>query len=342
MVTISQTESRTINTLRFLCLLCVVMIHCGAHGQPEAIARVSDEVYQTAKQCHAFYTSLPSLQILFILSGYLFFRNMGDSWDWQRDYLGKLKSRLVSIVLPYLAWCVLYFIYQIIRHKGGDGMLTPSYFLEGLWPLSYHGKLLVPVFWFLRALICFTLFSPLYYLVCRVCKHLTPLLCVVVILSPLPFDFVYFNAYLLLGAYFAYSGFTLTGIGRVFPWKAALALALIGSGLAIFLPPPINSKALNIVLLAIWLPALLGATEGIRLPSFCSPAAGMFLYASHFYVCIFLGVRCVRALPINLLMLNVDMWISFIGATVLLLALFALVSRSSRLTFLLTGGRTAS
>lgn len=280
MVTISQTESRTINALRFICLLCVVMIHCAAHAQPEAVAGVSSEVYQTAKQCHAFYTSLPCLQILFILSGYLFFRNVSDSWNRHRDYLGKLKSRLVSLCLPYL--------------------------------------------------------------ICRVCKHLTPLLCVAAILSPLPFDFVYINAYLLLGAYFAYSGITLTGIGRLFPWKTALILAIVCSGLAIFLPLPISFKSLNIILLAIWLPALLGATEGLGLPSICSPAAGMFLYASLFYVCIFIGVRCVRNLPLNLLMLNVDMWLSFIGATVLLLALFVPLSRYPRLIFLLTGGRTTS
>lgn len=339
MANISPTESLSINRLRIICLLCVVMIHSAVQNQPEAVVQLSAHIHQIADQMHKFYTALPCLQILFFLSGYLFFRNIGKRWNWHRDYLNKLKSRMISLVLPYLAWSAIYFIHQIIRHQGGYDYLTPSFFINGLWPLSGNVGPIVPVFWFLRVLICFTLLSPCYYFICRYCKHFTPLLCIGIILSPFPFKFAYFNAYLLLGAYFAYSGITLTSIGRIFPWKAALAL--IGSGLAIFLPP-YRTQDVEYRAVSDLPPTLLGATEGIRLPSFCSPAAGMFLYASHFYVCIFLGVRCVRNLPLNLLMLNADMWISFIGATVLLLVIFIPLSRSSRLTFLLTGGRTAS
>lgn len=101
MVTISESEGKMINWLRFVCLLIVVMIHSAAYKQPEAIAQFSGEALQAAANWHELFHTPPSLKILFLLSGYLFFRHIGDCWNWKRDYLGKMASRVTALGLPY-------------------------------------------------------------------------------------------------------------------------------------------------------------------------------------------------------------------------------------------------
>lgn len=330
-----------INRLRFLCLLIVVMIHSAVHMQPEAIAQLAPDVHQAAKNWHAFFYSPLSLEILFILSAYLFFRGISDTYDLRRDYLCKLKKRMTGLVLPYLVWNVVYIAHNILRcHLSWDD-LSSTYFLDAFWPPDPLDGPCCAVFWFIRSLICFTLLSPLYYLIYKYFRHFTFIIVFLIILSPLSSHFMYGNAYLLLGGYLAYSGITLTRINELFSTKVALPLALLLSALQCFHPEllPFSAKAVHLALLLLWLSALIGICTVMRLPAWCTPAAGMFLYASHFFVCCYIGIRCIRFLPLNLPMLVADMWITMILSTLLCLGLYALIRKIPHASFLLTGGR---
>lgn len=342
MIKISPKESETINRLRFICLLIVVMIHSAAYKQPEAIAQFSGEALQAAANWHELFHTPPSLKILFLLSGYLFFRHIGDCWNWKRDYLGKMASRLTALGLPYVIWSGVSVAHNMLLSKITWGDLTFSYLLHALWPLDPMASPAAGVFWFIRSLICFTLLSPLYYLIYKYCRHFTFLIAALLIFSPLPMRYMYGNAYLLLGGYLAYSGITLTRLCELFPAKFSLLPALVLSVIKCFHPEwlPFPHEAVSAVLLMLWLPALVGLSSSIRLPSFCSPAAGMFLYAAHCAVCSYISARCIRFLPNNLPMLVADLWITMICATIICLLVFAIVRKIPYASYLLTGGRS--
>lgn len=337
MVTISETEGNMINRLRFFSLLSVVMIHSSVYKQPEAEAALAEPVMQCVKQWHSLFVSSHALVVLFIISGYLFFRKASESWSFRNDYLGKLRSRLSGLLTPYLVWCTLYIAYKVFR---SHFELSAGNLLHAYWPLSPTEHVAAPGFWFIRSLICFSLLSPLYYLVYRYLKHFTLLLCLALSLCKLPPDFCYFNWPLLLGGYLAYSGITLTRITELFPWKPALLGACALSVAAAFAPLPDFVKlAFSQPSVVLWGAGLSGLFLRCPLPSCCTPSAGMFLYASHFIICGFISVFLLRYLPINLPMVVADMWLTWFLATCVCLGMFAVVKRVPHLTAILTGGR---
>ena len=82
-------ESRAIDSLRWVCVISVVMLHSGvAH-------LTSPEYADSIRRIHEVFTMVPSLQILFILSGYLFFVGYGEEnpFTW-KDYRKKCKKRM--------------------------------------------------------------------------------------------------------------------------------------------------------------------------------------------------------------------------------------------------------
>lgn len=341
MVTITPTESAAINRLRFLCLLGVVMIHCAVFRQPSAIAQAPGETLQSALHWHLLFTGIPNLKILFILSGYLFFRHVNDTWDWRRDYLSKIGKRLSGLLLPYMIWGGVYTTLNILQSHLSWSDITPSYLLNAFWPLDPLTYPMCGVFWFMRCLICFTLLSPLYYLVYRYCRHFTLFLAAALILSPLPLHYIYLNGYLLLGGYLAYSGITLTRISELFRPRIALAAAAVLTLLSAFFADavPLSPAAFHTIRLLLWLPALIGVCTVLRLPSWCTPAAGMFLYAAHFFVCCKIGSQLVQHLPLTLPFMIAEMWLSMILATAICLIAYAILRKIPMMGYLLTGGR---
>lgn len=341
MVTITPTESAAINRLRFLCLLGVVMIHCAVFRQPAAIAQAPGETLQSALHWHLLFTGIPNLKILFILSGYLFFRHVNDTWDWRSDYLSKIGKRLSGLLLPYMIWGGVYTALNILQSHLSWSDITPSYLLNAFWPLDPLTYPMCGVFWFMRCLICFTLLSPLYYLVYRYCRHFTLFLAAALILSPLPIHYIYLNGYLLLGGYLAYSGITLTRLSELLEPKLAFCGALALTTFTCFFPEqvPLPSEVRSTLRLLLWLPALVGLCSKICLPSWCTPAAGMFLYATHFFVCSKIGSQLVQHLPLTLPFMIAEMWLSMILATAICLIAYAILRKIPMMSYLLTGGR---
>lgn len=97
----------------------------------------------------------------FMISGYLFFRNYG--WDkvWE-----KYRSRIHSLLVPYLIWCTLYYVlYLILTHIpviAGHMNMSPvpfsfKYYISCLWNSTYT------VLWFIKSLLFAIIGAPLYY-----------------------------------------------------------------------------------------------------------------------------------------------------------------------------------
>lgn len=97
----------------------------------------------------------------FLISGYLFFRNY--SWD---KVIQKYKSRIKSLLIPYILWCTIYFgIYLVITNlpiiavhmNMGRVPLSFRYYIECLWNSTYT------VLWFVKNLILTIIGAPVYY-----------------------------------------------------------------------------------------------------------------------------------------------------------------------------------
>lgn len=102
-----------------------------------------------------------SVPFFFTISGYLFFRNY--SWD---KVLEKYRSRICSLLVPYLLWCTMYFVLYffctnvpvISRYMNMEKVpLSLTYYLGCLWDSTYT------VLWFIRDLLLTIINAPVYY-----------------------------------------------------------------------------------------------------------------------------------------------------------------------------------
>ena len=109
-----------------------------------------------------------SVPFFFVLSGYLFFRN----YSWRVVWI-KYRSRLKSLLIPYIVWCTLYFlIYLGLTHmpviKNHMNMqpvpLSFVYYLSCLWNSTYT------TLWFVKSLLLAIVAAPLVYAVFSVKK----------------------------------------------------------------------------------------------------------------------------------------------------------------------------
>ena len=113
------------------------------------------------------HSTASGVPMFFLLSGYLFFRNLHD-----KGLLRKWNSRLHSLVIPYVLWNVLYlgFFFVVLPHVS---------FIERFSaydPLTFNLQTVIQKltidppsshFWFVRDLIVFMALAPLLYLVYR-------------------------------------------------------------------------------------------------------------------------------------------------------------------------------
>lgn len=134
----------------------------------------------------------------FVLSGYLFFHNMDPGYPGSRGtaaaglknnldfFLGKWKSRLKTLLLPYLLWNLIYYCIYLIFGRA-------SLSLGNLWKalLLYRYN---PVFWYLQQLILITLLTPLLWMLLRHRRAVFPVLAALLFLAvfyrSLPFHLV--------------------------------------------------------------------------------------------------------------------------------------------------------
>src|SRR5579872_26063 len=106
---------------------------------------------------------------LAVISGYLFFYRSAEHFDYRR----KIKSRLSSLVIPYLVWCTFFFVvinaakllYATMFHE--DFWVHPT---EQLTALNYLKSLVHPPlanFWYLQNLIAIIPFCYVIYYLLR-------------------------------------------------------------------------------------------------------------------------------------------------------------------------------
>ena len=89
----------------------------------------------------------------FMISAYLFYRNIGKRLTF--DMLGKKwKSRIRSLLVPYLLWNLFYLFVNIAVDRGAVELSPESVFFA---VVNYSCN---PVFWYMKQLILLTVFAP--------------------------------------------------------------------------------------------------------------------------------------------------------------------------------------
>ena len=152
-----------ITLISFICSILVIWIHAynvetyGINASSTGIASIVWTIESFGRKITQI-----AVPVFFLLSGYLFFR----TFTWKK-LVDKYKSRLKSIVIPYLVWCSIYYLYfvfltnvPIIRNYMHSDRICLSIYnwLLSLWPKSYY------TLWFLKNLILFIAITPILYI----------------------------------------------------------------------------------------------------------------------------------------------------------------------------------
>lgn len=181
----SEADSKAISAIRFPLAVMVVAIHSyiaidGWSYNAVANQGIGSNVAQFFMIAIAHVLTHVAVPTFFVISGYLFFNNFGEGIDiWKQKY----KSRIKTVIVPYLLWIILYIIYFMIR--GYKGIITSGigewlqshggfrmFWCSETWnldrvdlwgnPAIAYAPFLVP-FWFLRDLIVCIAISPIFF-----------------------------------------------------------------------------------------------------------------------------------------------------------------------------------
>lgn len=113
--------------LRFPLALSVVFIHSVGTRLPDLAPAAGSAQWGYDLVRLTLSTIAPSFAVplFFLISGYFFFLNMTE-WD-TRQYLGKLRRRVSTLLIPYLLWNLLYALHLTWS------TLAPALFADGPW-----------------------------------------------------------------------------------------------------------------------------------------------------------------------------------------------------------------
>lgn len=155
-VTIIAKSEPFINFMKCFLIIGVVAIHSDINYQGPP------DINLTGSYIATFFSQKLAAVVVpcfFILSGYLYFRNI-KVFDFQ-VYKKKLKSRIYTLVIPYILWNFLDLACYLIKYyliESNTDCLSLFQVIKDGYPYAF-------AFWFIRNLIFFVLISPAAYLI---------------------------------------------------------------------------------------------------------------------------------------------------------------------------------
>ena len=200
-----QTLSSTISWMRFPLIFMIVLLHCycaiDAHGHHNFFQMVYPFGLLLGE------TGVPAF---FFVSGFLFFYS-------HKSYRDKLKSRVKSLLIPYVFWnafiLLAYVLLAIVGHPmqiaGKNitdyGLLDylRAFIDRGSWDQGNGVPMLCP-YWYIRNLMIICVFSPIIYYIIRYLKWI-PVLALFVWWMSIPYNGMIASSLLFfsIGAYFS-------------------------------------------------------------------------------------------------------------------------------------------
>ncbi|WP_336533514.1 acyltransferase [Bacteroides acidifaciens] len=186
-------DSEVIKVLRFPLAVMVVFLHAEPYIQgwnitSMTVGHMGLNITGVIMYSISHILTQIAVPAFFVISGYLFFKKL-EIWnckEWER----KIRSRIYSLIVPYLIWVSIFCLIHILRHiiPGHDVLEMPDiimswireqggflnlYWSSSVWlagatnvfgqPLLMSGPMPFHL-WFLRDLIVAVLISPLFYM----------------------------------------------------------------------------------------------------------------------------------------------------------------------------------
>ncbi|WP_200878584.1 acyltransferase family protein [Sphingobacterium sp. ML3W] len=190
-----ELQSKTINFLRFPLIVGVVFIHTDfSNVVMQGVKQIDFANYPIFSSIFTLFSKIIleiCVPLFYFISGFLFFYKTPVFNT--HTYLGKLKKRARSLLIPYVFWnlVVLLLLYLAQTFLGGSlisgksKLITDYSMLDWLWAfwdtsmISSHLDKSLPInspFWFIRDLMVVVLFSPLIYIVLKKLKGIAVIL----------------------------------------------------------------------------------------------------------------------------------------------------------------------
>lgn len=165
--------SDAITWLRFPLIFLIILLHCYSVQRLEG----SHEIYFKVLYPFSLWLGETGVPGFFFISGFLFFLS-------KKTYLQKLKTRVHTLLIPYLLWNYMLLILYLIAWAIGypqdinDKSLTDYTFLDYLrlfWDRgSFDNGNFVPLLcplWYIRNLLIMSILSPILYYIIRYARE---------------------------------------------------------------------------------------------------------------------------------------------------------------------------
>lgn len=153
---IDAIQSEMISFLRFPMMVLVVCIHADMFGRSGCSATAS-----AVMDVFSNVIARTAVPLFFLFSGFLFFKGGMFSREMYKD---KLKRRVKSLLLPYLAWNLAVLVLVCFRSGKMPGLLE---IFAAFYDYNGSSAPVSGQFWFIRDLILMNLLSPLVYWLCH-------------------------------------------------------------------------------------------------------------------------------------------------------------------------------
>lgn len=321
-------DTKALDWLRMPMAICVIFIHSmGAKPVNKELMThdllAPESLYDLLRVFGCDWFPDFAVPIFFIISGYLFFLKF-DQWDW-RKYGAKMKRRVGTLLLPYVAWNIYYLLMwntftlkQIASGKTGMGALwnlvernrgighllwdchTGSSWGYNIWgqELFFEGPVAAHL-WYIRNLMVVVALAPLlYYLIKRGGWWILSILMVLTItnlktgLNGLSISSIF---WFMLGGFFSIRKQNI--VAELYPYRwAASAVAIILLGAVVTMGVTWQDKYTIAIQLCGLVYTLISAVALIGLAGWCQKNGkaqwiGKLAGATYFVYCAHIAVR---------------------------------------------------
>lgn len=124
-----------------------------------------------------------AVPVFFIISGYLFFQNITEFK--KEVYSSKVKSRIRTLLIPYLLWNFIALTEYLIKHLPMLSSVFPNihkqiinvnFFIGAFWVMPNGGCPILYPFWYIRDLMVLIIISPFIYFMVKKLRVFYPIL----------------------------------------------------------------------------------------------------------------------------------------------------------------------
>ena len=178
-------EKNKISYLHFILSVLVILIH-SINNETKF-----EQFFSIEKGIGQF-----AVPLFFIISGFLFFRNVYTN----NDVKQKMRKRVYTLLIPYLIWNLIYYALYMLRNPGMG--IDVGMIVDAAFNYTYN-----PAFWFIYQLILLVIISPVLFYALKDKKLTVIFLIIISMCIVFEYDLPYINEdaiiYYFFGAIFS-------------------------------------------------------------------------------------------------------------------------------------------